>query len=148
MRYLFTLLALLVLGVAPTADGSEVYRCVSESGVVSYSDKPCGKQSEKLAIKSERTDRQAVQEGIEAREQKIKELDESAEDAAKAAEQARQEAEQRKQLCADARERLQKLVTAQRITVGEGDERRFLEDDEIIERRQQAQDKVNEYCGG
>lgn len=141
------LLALCLLALLPSASAAEVYRCVTGNGVVRYSDKPCNDgKVDKLAIESRPTDPDAVKAETEARKEKIAELDKADAEAAKAASEAAALAEKRKQQCIAARERLQKLETHRKITEGEGENKRYLESDEIVQRRQEAQDKVNELC--
>lgn len=146
IRHVLPLLLLLMPLSASTAD---VYRCVTENGVIRYSDKPCADgKTDKLAIRSRPTDREAVQDRIENRKEQIKALEESDAKTAEAASKATEEKARRKQQCAVARERLQNLNAARRVTSGQGDDKRFLEADEIEARRKQAADRVAELCSG
>lgn len=141
-------LVLLALCCMPVAQGAEVYRCVTENGVVRYTDQPCkdGKV-DKLNIKNDRTDPAAAEAQAKQRAEQLAALDKAASEAEKAAQEESKQAEERARKCADARARLQRLVAARRVTEGEGADRKFLESDEIIQRRQEAQDQVNEFCG-
>lgn len=144
MRWLLLLFAPLAVPAA----GADVYRCVTENGVVRYSDKPCADgETERLDIESRPTDKSAVKARVEQRKEQIAELDEAraAEREAKVA--LRDKAEKRKQECAAAHERLRKLQMARRVTTGEGEDRRYLESAEIEQRRKEAAQKVAEACG-
>jgi len=131
-----------------SADGAEVHRCVTDAGVVRYSDKPCNDgRNEKLDIESRPTDSSAVKEQTEQRKAEIAELDATQAQAAESAAKAAKEAEQRSTQCAAARDRLQKLMSARRVTKGEGENLEYLDSAGVLEQQQQAQDKVNEFCG-
>ena len=141
------LLALPLLFLLP-AEGADVYRCVTENGVVRYSDTPCRDgENEKLDIESRPTDDAAVEARTRQRKEQIADLNEAEAEARKARQEAQQETEKREQACKAARERLQQLQVARRVVTGEGEERRYLESAEIEERRQEAERKVAELCG-
>lgn len=140
-------LPLLLILVPLTGSTADVYRCVTENGVVRYTDKPCADgKTDKLAIQSQPTDREAVQGRIENRKEQIKALEESEAKTAEAGSKAAEEKKRREEQCAAARERLQNLNMARRVTTGQGDEKRYLEADEIEARRKQAADQVAELC--
>lgn len=141
------LLMLLALPLLP-AHGADVYRCVTDSGITRYSATPCEDgESRKLDIESRDTDAAAVDERIQERKERIASLEQAEAAAAEADRKAAEEAAKREQACAAARERLQKLMVARRVRTGEGKEQRYLDSAEIVQRRQEAQDKVNELCG-
>lgn len=136
-----------VLLLAP-ASAAEVYRCTTENGVVRYSSTPCTDgEVRKLDIENDPTDAEAVDERIEKRGKKIEALEAAETEADKAAAEAARKAEERQQQCKAARDRLQRLMVARRVTVGEGENRRYLESEEIVQHRQDAQNDVNEFCG-
>ncbi|HEX6929424.1 MAG TPA: DUF4124 domain-containing protein, partial [Gammaproteobacteria bacterium] len=137
-------LALLATSVA----GADVYRCVTENGVVRYGATPCRDgDAEKLAIESDPTDVQSVRERTENRKERIETLEEAEAEAGKAAADAAKKAEEKQRQCDAARDRLQRLMIARRVTVGEGENRRYLESEEIVQRRQDAGNDVKELCG-
>ena len=147
MKLLLALAIATLLPVAPATQASNVYRCVTESGAVKYADRPCTDgETEKLDIENRPTDREALQASAEQRRERIETLDaeEKAEQEAKA--QQREEAREQATLCKAARERLERLLTSRRVTVTDEGEQRYLESEEIIQRRQDAQDQVNEFC--
>ena len=64
------------------------------------------------------------------------------------AEQALAEAEERKQKCADYRAKLETMVTSRRLyREGENGEREYLDEQQMQEARQRAEELVAEYCG-
>ncbi|HLU62042.1 MAG TPA: DUF4124 domain-containing protein [Gammaproteobacteria bacterium] len=143
------LLAALLLALPGMADAKGgVYRCVTESGAVRYADRPCpdGK-SEKLDIENRPTDPEAIRESAEQRRARLEALDRQAEVNAESEARRREREQERQRLCQAARDRLERLMRARRVTVDENGEQRYLESEEIIQRRQDAQDQVNEYCG-
>lgn len=144
MRALFILLA---FTFAVPAGAAEVYRCVTENGVVRYSDKPCtdGKV-DKLAIENRPTDPAAVEAQAKLRAEKLAAIEKADTEAAKAAEKAAGKTEERAKQCAAARERLQRLLAARKVTEGQGEDMKYLEAEEIVKRRQEAQDNVNKFC--
>ena len=140
-------LCVALLAIAPPAVGAEVYRCVTENGVVRYSDKPCSDgKVDKLAIDNKPTDPAAVEQQAQQRRQQLAEIEKSEKEAARAAEAAANEAAEKEKQCAAARKRLQELLGARRVTVTEDGEQKYLESDEIVRRRQEAQDKVDALC--
>lgn len=140
---------LLLLALALPAGGAEVYRCVTENGVVRYSDTPCRDgETEKLDIESRPTDESAVRERAQQRREQITALNQAEAEAEKAAAEARKQEEERAAQCAAARERYQKLQTARRVYTGEGDNREYLSAAEIEARRAEAAQKVGELCAG
>lgn len=146
MIRLAAILAFVLLS-AP-ADAAEVYRCTTENGVVRYSSTPCTDgEARKLDIESKPTDNEAVEERAENREKKIETLDAADAEAEKAAAEAQRQKAEKQQQCDAARDRLQRLMIARRVTVGEGENRRYLESEEIVQHRQDAQDDVNRFCG-
>lgn len=144
MRALFVLLAFVF---AIPAGAADVYRCVTENGMVRYSDKPCtdGKV-DKLAIENKPTDPAAVEAQGNLRAEKLAAIEKADSEAAKTAEKAAGETEERSKQCAAARERLQRLLAARKVTEGKGEEMKYLEAEEIVKRRQEAQDNVNKFC--
>lgn len=140
------LLLLLALPLLP-ADAADVYRCTGDDGVTRYSATPCEDgESRKLDIESHATNEAAVDERIEERKQQIATLNKAEASAREAEQKARQEAEKRVAACAAARKRQQELARARRVRTGEGEEQRYLEAGEIVQRRQEAARKVAELC--
>ena len=148
----FALLLLLVLaGLVPAHDApaAEVYRCVTANGVVRYSDRPCRDgEVDKLDIESKPTDPAAVRERNAERSKEVEALERADAAQRKADAEAAKQATEQQAACTAARERLQRLLASRRVTTGEGADRRFLESEEIVQRRKEAQDKVNEVCSG
>lgn len=140
-------LLLLAIAFAMPAGAAEIYRCVTENGVVRYSDKPCNDgKVDKLAIENKPTDPAAIAAQAKQRAEKLAALEKADSEAADAAEKAAGEADERSKQCTAARERLQRLLAARKVTEGQGEEMKYLEAEEIVKRRQEAQDNVNKFC--
>ncbi|MDX1402883.1 MAG: DUF4124 domain-containing protein [Woeseiaceae bacterium] len=143
------LATLLLLALAGHASG-QIYKVTDEDGNVHFTDKPVGEQAERVAISSRRTNPERVQAAVDAR----------AEAAAKAAEEAAQATpqgpteeelqarrEERAKQCQKYRERLQRFVQSRRIyREDENGERVYLSEEEMQETRENAENKVQEYC--
>ncbi len=128
--------------------GAEVFRCVTENGVVRYSDMPCtdGK-TERLDITSRPTDPDAVTARNRARTEQVDALEQADAAAREATADAEKKKEERAAACASARERLEKMLMERRMYRENDGEREYLTSDEMVQRRQDAGDKVNELCG-
>lgn len=140
------LLVLFGMFVQPV-EAADVFRCVTENGVVRYSDKPCDDgKVKKLDIENKPTDPAAAAAAAKQREQRLAELKKAEAEAQLSGKSAAEAAAARTEKCAQARERAQRLMSAHRVTEGAGQELKFLDSDEIEQRRQQAQDDVKEFC--
>lgn len=134
---------LLIFGV----HAGPVYKCVAENGKVTYSDKACpDAKAEKLDIENRPTDPAAVKARSAARKEKVEAILESNQKSAEAKAEARKEKEEKQQACAQARERLTKMMDARRLYKTEGEERQYLSSEEIDATRKAAQDKIKELC--
>lgn len=144
-----SILAFTLVFLPGIADAAEIYKCVDENGKVVYQNTPCkGAESvEKLPIESEATDPAAVEARGEAREEKLKDYAERAREKREARDKAETERQQKKQACEAARERLVKLNTARRVRAGEDSDQAYLTNEQIAERRQEAQEAVRKACG-
>lgn len=142
--------ALLVLALACLpAGGAEVYRCVTENGVVRYSDKPCSDgKVDKLAIENKPTDPEAVEARNAQRREQVEAAQRADAAAEKAAADATKQQAARDAECQAARDRVQELAGARRITRGEGENRSYLDADEIVKLREEAQQRMQAACGG
>lgn len=142
------LAAAVVFLLAFNANAAEVYRCVTENGVVRYSDKPCtdGK-ADRLDIENKPTDPDAVRERNRERAEQVEAFERADEEADNAAADAAKKKQERETACAAARERLAGMLTERRMYRENNGEREYFSSDEIVKRRQEQQDKVNELCG-
>ena len=150
MRFL-SLTAVLILsaGLASSASASEIYKWTDAEGNVHYTDKPIDPSYEHVAIVSRPTDNARVQAQTQAR---LERKATAAEEAANAPEgptrdELRAEAEERAQKCSMYQERVIRFEQAHRLyRADESGERVYLDDSEIDEARQKAQDQANEFC--
>ena len=146
---------MLTVAVALTASGvalsGEIYKWTDENGNVHYEDRPIGGPStERVNIISRSTDSSAVQASIDARRDRVAARDEAkakrAEAEAEAA-KAEAEAEERKQKCAQYRARLEMYMQSQRLYREDASgERVYLDENQMLEARNQAQDQIQKYC--
>jgi hypothetical protein len=150
LRPVFIVATTVALSVLMPASitAAEVVKCVKPGGSVIYTVPPCpaGSELEKTGIRSEPTDPDAVEARREARAEQIKSIEEREEKEREAAGKNEQEKAQREKQCAQAREALNKLNLARRVTQGEGDDRRYLSDEEIAERKREIQERVRKAC--
>ncbi len=141
-----TLLTLLVTGGALAG---EIYKWTDAEGNVHYGDVPVDAQSERLAIKSTSTNNANVQAQTQAR------VDARAQEREAAArlpdgpssEELRAAAEQRAEQCTANKAQLQKFLTSRRIyREDENGERVYMDEAEMQATREQAVNRVEEYC--
>ena len=147
---------MLLLSVAATtfaagAMANEIYKWTDEDGNVHYEDRPSGAASEeRLAINYERTDSSAVQQRINARQERQSARNEERSVAAAAEQEAAENAaaeEQRTQACERARARLETYLQSRRLyRTDENGERVYLDDAQRQEARQKAEEQITEFC--
>ncbi|HEX7048189.1 MAG TPA: DUF4124 domain-containing protein [Gammaproteobacteria bacterium] len=149
-RALPALALLMLLPALPmeTATAADVFKCVTENGVVRYSATPCQDGDvEKLDIENDPTDVAAVRERMENRAEKVAAIEEAATKAAEAEREAEKKAEERAEQCTTARERLTKMMMERRMYRENEGQREYLTSEEMVKRRQEMRDKVAELCG-
>lgn len=141
-------LALLLFLPATDAMAAEIYKCRQADGSITYSDTPCpdATSTEKLDIESQPTDPADVEERRHRRRAQIEALQERDARAAEEAQSSAAEKAEREQLCQKAREQLERLLTENRIYVTENGERRYLDSEELVQRREKARAQVEELC--
>jgi hypothetical protein len=144
---MFTTAALAFSGAALSGD---IYKWTDEDGNVHYEDRPTGDEVELIAS-SRSTDSSAVRASIDARH-----ASEAARADARSKRDEKEQAAAREQLaaaervqkCQDSRDRMESYLTARRLyKEGEGGERVYLDDKQIMEARSEAQEDIQEYCG-
>jgi len=144
MRYQWLCLLLFVAG---SVSGAEVYRSVDADGNVIYSDRPAGDDVETIVINTatatpvaaDATDNVATEADEPAAED---EVDESV-DVGPTAEEI---AAERMENCGLARDREERYLVAHRIYRGSEEEREYLNDAELDAIRLQATADVEEWC--
>ena len=140
---IFPLLALLLLCVSATAG---VYKWTDEAGRVHYSDKPPETAAEKLDIETHRTDPEQLTARLNQ--------DQSRSDTIVADQSEQQQLERERQIrrvenCDRSQKALASLLSATRVYEPLPDgERRYLEQDEIDQRKANAQADVDQWCKG
>ncbi len=150
-RHIVALLALALAAATPLY-AAEIYRWTDAEGNVHYGDRPTGDPSEeRMHITYKRTDGSSIQARSQSRadsHQSIRDgLEERAEER-KTKEEQRAEAAERQKKCVEYRGRLETMVTARRLyREDENGERVYLDDKQIDEARQRAEELVAEYCG-
>ncbi|MGI9219977.1 MAG: DUF4124 domain-containing protein [Woeseiaceae bacterium] len=144
---LFTTAALVF---SASAVAGEIYKWVDEDGNVHYEDRPTGDEVERVAVVSNNTSRSSVQASIDARRAhenaRADARSQKEEEKRKAEEVARITAE-REQKCADSRSRMENYLQARRLyKEDENGERVYLDDEQVMEARTEAQDDIQAYC--
>ena len=146
-----TSLACAALMVCGLAGASEIYKWTDEEGNVHYEDRPTGNgQIERVNIVSRNTDNAAVQAQIEARREAraLAEQVESEAPPEMSREEIAREREERAKKCQQYRARLEQFLRSTRLyREGEGGDRQYLSDDEIMAARTRVEGQIKEYCG-
>ncbi|HLU05898.1 MAG TPA: DUF4124 domain-containing protein [Woeseiaceae bacterium] len=139
------------LAMAGAVSAGDIYKWTDAEGNVHFGDRPSGASTEeRLAISSNPTDPERVQNIVQARSDARAERSD-AETAAKAAEptaaEIRAAEAERKEKCSTYKERLQKFVTSRRLyRQDENGERVYLDEEETLAARARVQEQVLEYC--
>ena len=138
---------------APSAQ-AQIYKWVDEDGVVHYADQPQGRDAVRSDIESGRTDTTAARENLAAaitlnEEQNNRLLAPPTDEFSDLdAEQAEELRRLRRESCAAARRKLADFAQARRLyTLDENGAKVYLDEDQTIEARAEAQAAVSEFCG-
>lgn len=150
-RFALMLTTALALTASGVALSGEIYKWTDENGNVHYEDRPIGgPATERVKIASRSTDSSAVQASIDARRERVAARDEAKAKQAEAAAEvakAQAEAEDRQQKCTQYRARMESYLQSQRLyREDEAGERVYLDEKQILEARNKAQEKIQEYC--
>lgn len=133
-----------------SAMASEIYKWTDEEGNVHYEDRPTVDDVERVAINSSPTSNSSVRASENARrarqsarEDAIAKRDEEERKAAEVA----QIAAEREQKCQESRNRMENYLQARRLyREDESGEREYLDDTQVMEAREQAQEDIQAYC--
>jgi hypothetical protein len=142
------LLVLLLIGI--NADAATVYRSVDDKGTVEYTDRPDGKNVERVVVRTQRTSTTAkARPSVAAQRAANSGQAEEGEPEIKA-EQGPTEEEIRankENNCRIAKQRLETYVTSRRLyrELPEG-ERDYLDDSQLTEARAKAATDVQKWC--
>jgi hypothetical protein len=142
-----TIATLAVAAIAGSALAGDIYRYTDAEGNISYVDRPTGAPTEeRVPIVSKPTDPAQVQARAQSRFSQGNDGGEMDEDPPTRAERAEAE-RQRAEKCQQYRDQLETYLTSRRLyrETGNG-ERQYLDDNEILEARSQAEELVVEYC--
>jgi hypothetical protein len=137
----------LLLVVAGSAAGAQIYRSVDADGNVTYSDRPAGDDVESIFIDTatatlvaaNAADNEATEAGATAAE-------DEADEVVYAGPTAEKIAAERMENCGLARDREERYLAAHRIYMGSEAEREYLSDAELDGIRLQATADVEEWC--
>jgi hypothetical protein len=147
-----TLILLTTASVAfsAAAMAGEIYKWTDEQGNVHYEDRPTVDDVERVAIASSRTNNASVRASVDARRARQEAREdanaEREEEERKAAEVA-QIAAEREQKCQESRARMESYLQARRLyREDESGEREYLDDTQVMEAREQAQEDIQAYC--
>ena len=132
------------------AVAGEIYKWTDEEGNVHYEDRPTVEEVERVAIASSRTNSSSVRASVDARRARQAAREDAnakrEEEERKAAEVA-QIAAEREQKCQESRARMENYLQARRLyREDENGEREYLDDTQVMEAREQAQDDIQAYC--
>ena len=143
--------AVVALTIASGAVANEIYKWTDEDGNVHYEDRPTGAATEeRLYMTYSRTDSNAVQQRVKARDDartaRADARTAAAESQKEAAESAAVAAE-RAQKCESSRARLESYLQARRVyRTDENGERVYLDEEQRQEARQKAEEQVSKFC--
>lgn len=148
MKIVSLLVVPIVLMMLSVSAAASVYKWTDDTGRVHYSDKPPETDAEKLKIVTHRTDPEQLAARLNPRQDE----DRAETIIADQSEQERLEREQkirREENCEIAKRAQNSLLSATRVYEPlPGGERRYLEQDEIDERKATAQADVDKWCNG
>ncbi len=137
--------------VGGTALSGEIYKWTDADGDVHYGDRPIGTDVERLqVISNSNTDNDAVQASVEARhdrEAARSEARSKRDEADQAAADAKAEAAQRDVKCQESRTRMQTYLQSRRLyQQDDAGERVYLDEDQTMQARADAQEMIQKYC--
>jgi hypothetical protein len=138
------------LWVSGAALAGGIYKWTDEDGNVHYEDRPVGEQVEIVKIISNNTNNDSVQASVDARhdrETARAEARSKHDEDQQAASKAKAEAAQRDVKCQESRSRMQTYLHSQRLyKQDDAGERVYLDEDQTMKVRADAQDMIHKYC--
>jgi len=140
------------LAFGGNAVANDIYKWTDAEGNVHYEERPTEDgTAERLDIKSKPTDTSRIAAMQQARQEarsKAAAAEAEAAEQGPTPEELRAEKKEREKECVELKERLQGMVQSRRLyREDENGERVYLSDDEMQAAREDAADKVAEYCG-
>ena len=149
LKRLTVFAAALAIVVAGPALANEIYKWTDADGNVHYEDRPTGQPTEeRVALTYKRTDSAAVQARVDARRETRAARQEARSQQDEDEQTAAEQRAEREQKCAQYRAKLETMVTSRRLyREDENGERVYLDDKQMQDARQRAEELVAEYCG-
>ena len=138
------------LAFSASAVAGEIYKWTDEDGNVHYEDRPDGKEVERVAINSSSTNNSAVSASNDARRAREDARSDARSqrdlDQQRAAEEELLAADRAKK-CQESRSRMETYLQARRLyKEGDDGERVYLDDSQIMEARDEAQEDIQAFC--
>ena len=138
------------LAFSASAVAGEIYKWTDEDGNVHYEDRPDGKEVERVAVSSRSTNNSAVRASNDARRAREDARSDARSqrdlDKQRAAEEELLAAD-RAEKCQESRSRMEGYLQARRLyEEGDDGERVYLDDSQIMEARDEAQEDIQAYC--
>ena len=150
-RLLLLVASLLVLG---SVQASEVFVTKDAQGRPIYTDRPDSLPAQKVQIASQSTDTVAVQQHYDEEMKSYSDADKATTQAAKKAVDSQQAKElsatDKAKRCQESRAQYQKMMNARRLYEpgSTGEDRRYLDSNEIDAAREDAKKVMEEFCTG
>ena len=142
-------LVIFSLLIGLNASAATVYRSIDDQGNVRYTDRPEGKNVERVVIRTQRGSTPAARPSVAAQQAASNPAANTPEPEL-AGEQGPTEEEikaQRESNCKIAKDRLERYVTSRRLYKELPDgEREYLDDDQLTEAREKAAEDVQKWC--
>ena len=136
--------------VGGTALSGEIYKWTDADGNVHYEDRPIGDDVERLKVISSNTDNDTVQASIEARHDREavrSEARSKRNEDEQAAAEAKAEAAQRNVKCQESRARMESYLQSRHLyKQDDAGERVYLDEDQTMQARADAQEMIQKYC--
>ena len=145
------ILVLASITFASGATAGEIYKHTDEDGNVQYGDRPTGADGEeRMAVVYTGTSSDSLSAQARERESYMAAREErrtAKQEQAEVEAQAAVEREERAARCQQSRSRLESYLQSNRLyrETADGD-REYLDEDQMLEARQKAEDQVKEYC--
>ena len=132
------------------AVAGEIYKWTDENGNVHYEDRPTGEDVERVAVASSNTNSSSVRASIDARRARQaarEDANEKRDEEERRAAELAQITAEREQKCEESRSRMERYLQARRLyREDENGERVYLDDEEVMESRNRAQEDIQAYC--
>jgi len=150
IRSVLIVITIASLWVCGAALAGEIYKWTDEDGNVHFEDRPLGDDVERLKVISNNTNNDSVRASVDSRHEREIARTEARTQRDKdqqAAAEAKAEAEQRHVKCQESRTRMQTYLKSRRLyKQGDAGERVYLDEDQTMQARADAQEMIQKYC--